>query len=504
MIDSPRPRPNPAGSIGGRSILAGLLIGAPAPTISRLAAVLLVAVAVAALPPLYAAGAIAACAVVVLTLVRPDYGLMLLALAVPFGSLVEDRLGSLPAGPTELLAGLVAAGWLARVFSRPTERVWLGPLFWPIFLFLGVAVFATSFARQATASVHELLRWLELLLAYLAATNALRDEPSRRRVAAAVLVAASLEALLGFVQFFTQIGPPSYQVGRFLRAYGTFGQPNPYGGYLAMVLPLALALTVCWGSKRRDWLWWLSLSTTVLTAIAVVMSLSRGAWLGLVLACALVAYFASRRAALYISVAAVVTLLVLILGSINLLPSFLTDRLFQALDYFRIFDARGVYPSPDIWAIVERMAHWQAGWEMFLDYPFTGVGPGNYPVVYPDYAILPYWSDPLGHAHNIYINIAAETGLFGLLAYLGMLGSWVIVGLRAGRRLAPTEGASAERGSTPALTRAIAVGVVACVAAAGIHNLFDNLYVHGMNVHIGLLLGLMIAGRATDSELART
>src|SRR2546430_1151113 len=50
------------------------------------------------------------------------------------------------------------------------------------------------------------------------------------------------ESLLGAVQFLFQIGPPSFAVGRFLRAYGTFGQPNPYGGYLAMVLPIAVAI----------------------------------------------------------------------------------------------------------------------------------------------------------------------------------------------------------------------------------------------------------------------
>jgi O-antigen ligase len=160
-----------------------------------------------------------------------------------------------------------------------------------------------------------------------------------------------------------------------------------------------------------------------------------------------------------------------------------------------------VYPEPAIWAIVERMAHWQAAWEMFVDHPVVGVGPGHYVVAYPDYAVLPYWKDPLGHAHNVYLNIAAEEGFLGLVAYLAMLVSWVWLGLTLVRRLAKSAG----RG----LDRAVAAGALACVVAAAMHNVFDNLYVHGMNAHVGLLLGLLssvwLAGRrgATDGEAER-
>ena len=41
------------------------------------------------------------------------------------------------------------------------------------------------------------------------------------------------------------------------------------------------------------------------------------------------------------------------------------------------------------------------------------------------------------------------------------------------------------------LHRALAVGVVAGLAAVAVHNLFDNLYVHGLNAQVGLLLGIV-------------
>ncbi len=73
---------------------------------------------------------------------------------------------------------------------------------------------------------------------------------------------------------------------------------------------------------------------------------------------------------------------------------------------------------------------------MFGDRPWLGVGFGNYEAVYPAYAIG-IWRDPLGHAHNYYLNVAAEAGLIGLAAYLAVLAAALAL---AGRATARTSG----------------------------------------------------------------
>ena len=47
---------------------------------------------------------------------------------------------------------------------------------------------------------------------------------------------------------------------------------------------------------------------------------------------------------------------------------------------------------------------------------------------------MPGWADPLGHAHNYYLNVAAETGLLGLAAYCLMVLSWLVLPFRLARR----------------------------------------------------------------------
>ena len=449
---------------------------------SVLVAVVALALFVAIAPPIYSAAAVGAAAVVLVTIARPVVGLAFLAFAVPFGSVVDSRLGALPFGVVDGLAILAVASWLVGALVR-REPVALGALFWPLFALVAAGVLSMSFAESPGVAAKELLRWIELLLVYLAATNLVRDHRNLRIIVGAILVAASAESLLGAVQFFTRIGPPSFAVGRFLRAYGTFGQPNPFAGYLGMVLPLALALVVVWRGARRDWLWRGSLGALAIVGSALLMSMSRGAWMGLAAALLVGAAIVNRRAAIAALAVTGLGTLALSLESLQLLPAFIAQRIASVSGYFRIFDARGVQPSPDTWAIVERMAHWQAGWEMLLDNPLVGVGPGHYPLAYAAYAILPYWKDPLGHAHNIYLHIGAELGLVGLLAYLACLASWMLLGVRRSAAVDPSERAG--------LARALSVGVLGCLVAAAVHNIFDNLYVHGMNVHVALLVGTL-------------
>jgi O-antigen ligase len=166
-----------------------------------------------------------------------------------------------------------------------------------------------------------------------------------------------------------------------------------------------------------------------------------------------------------------------LLGGGRLIPATLVERLLDFLPYLRITSVEGMLLSDENYAIVERLAHWQAAWRMVSDNPLLGVGIGNYVPVYPAYA-LPGWEDPMGHAHNYYLNIAAEAGLLGLGGYLFLWGAIFWHGWRVYRRAEEQ-------------WRSITLGILGVMVAFGVHSLFDNLYVHGMNIHLVLLLGLL-------------
>jgi O-antigen ligase len=91
----------------------------------------------------------------------------------------------------------------------------------------------------------------------------------------------------------------------------------------------------------------------------------------------------------------------------------------------------------------------------------------------------------LGHAHNYYLNVAAETGLTGLVAYLVL---WAA---------AFWQMAAAMRSATTPYARALALGALGMLVHVSVHNLVDNLWVHNMYVQAAILLGLVYA--ATDT-----
>ena len=124
---------------------------------------------------------------------------------------------------------------------------------------------------------------------------------------------------------------------------------------------------------------------------------------------------------------------ILLAGGISLIPPSIVQRFSDFAPYLGIVDVRGVEITDANFAVLERMAHWQSALSMWTENPWLGVGIGNYEPVYYKYA-LPNWPLPLGHAHNYYLNIAAETGVLGLAAYLFLWGAALLGVWRAARR----------------------------------------------------------------------
>lgn len=434
------------------------------------------------LPPRYGAAFMVGSATALATLVNPAIGLAALAFAVPFGT-SGSTTSRLPITPTDALVMLILVAAVAAWWSARRDYLVLTEAFWPGIAFILVATLSATFVPEVATSAKEILRWVELLGVLIVAATFCQRWEMRRLVIAALLSALTLEALLGWAQFFLRRGPPSFRIGPFLRAYGTFGQPNPFGGYLEMLLPVALAIVYTqrpW-AKRPDWLTTLAIIASAIGGVALLMSLSRGAWFGLAAGITVLLAVETRRG-VTVAFAGVVALgALLVLDDLHVVPGVISHRLAQVVTYFGVFDVSHVVPTPQNWAIIERMAHWQAAWNMYQAYPILGVGPGHYPIAYPTFRVNDIWKASLGHAHNIYLNVLAEEGFVGLVAYLAQIVAWLVV-ILAGRR----------RAVTP-VDRALVAGVLASFVAVAVHNMVDDLYVHGLNAQLGLLIGLAAA-----------
>jgi O-antigen ligase len=77
----------------------------------------------------------------------------------------------------------------------------------------------------------------------------------------------------------------------------------------------------------------------------------------------------------------------------------------------------------------ERLFMWQSGLQMVKDHPLIGVGPGGVKRVYPRYVHPEALKRSTGHLHSNPVQLAAERGLLGLLAW-GWI--WTAFFVRAG------------------------------------------------------------------------
>ncbi len=425
----------------------------------------------------------------------PELAIYLLAFAVPFGSLLPFSLGGANVTAADFLLLLAWGLYLARGVARRNLVLSIPPLVLPFALFILAAALSVTGASSLTDSLSELTKWIETLAAYWLVALSF-DETRAERLLAVMFLAGASQALLGAYQFYFRAGPEGFLLfgGANLRAYGTFEQPNPFAGYLGLILPLAfgtaLGILRVWIMTRaqvnaprlphRHWLLLLLASgASAVMLAALFFSYSRGAWLGVSAALAVTAALAlvrSKRAARWGLALAALVLLVVGLGQINVVPDVITQRFATVGDYFDFQDVRGVRANDDNYALVERRAHWQAAWSMFEAAPWLGVGFGNYAAAYPQFA-LPKWDDPLGHAHNYYLNVLAETGILGGLAFALLWGAIFWQCGRAVRR-------------APGWRSGVAAGIFGMVVALSIHNFFDNLFVHAMYLQVGLTLGL--------------
>jgi O-antigen ligase len=435
--------------------------------------------------------ALSSAGIVLATLVQPSVGLVVLAAAIPFGDFLSLPMRS--ANALDLLVALVIAGWLAQGVARRELVFRYAPLLWPLAILCGIGAASLLQARSWSEGVPELLKWAEFAAVYLVATQVL----GRRHVwwvVGALLAAGLVEVALGAYQFLRQAGPEAFILaGRFMRAYGTFRQPNPYAGYLGYLAPVAVSLTLAglglwWRGRKPVGLLVAVIcgGTSLALVIGIGLSWSRGSWLALTAALLAVTAMRNRRAAIVALVAGSALVTLLLVAGVAWLPGALSERVSSLGSYVTGPNPDQTEITDENFAVLERLAHWQVGWRMFEDHPWTGVGIGNYGTEYARYAPA-HWYEALGHAHNVFINFMAETGVLGVSAFILLWFGALRMTWRSAGRL---------RGFPAAL----AIGVFGTLIYLTGHSMFDNLFVQHMQLQLALLLGGVAALDVTKAE----
>jgi hypothetical protein len=187
----------------------------------------------------------------------PWIGLLLVAFGPPLASLWPLSLGPGALTVTPLLLALTAFAWLLAALARRRLPSLDMPLVAPLGVFIVAIGVAAWRAPDVLAATFEVARWIELAVAMVLAASLMANRRHLHSLLAALLASGSLAALIGLRQASAGVGPEAFTVlgARAVRAFGTFGQPNPFGGYMNMVWPLGAALAA-WAVASRVGLGW--------------------------------------------------------------------------------------------------------------------------------------------------------------------------------------------------------------------------------------------------------
>jgi O-antigen ligase len=183
------------------------------------------------------------------------------------------------------------------------------------------------------------------------------------------------------------------------RSGGMWGTPMTFGHSMALTFffPLALAIQQIPANKNAQRF---TILVSLLAAISIVTSFTRGAWLGVAAGIVVISLYVNHKVRW-----GVLTALIVVLGVGAASSAHIRNRLTSIV-------------STEISSNAVRIDLWRANLEMFKDYPIFGVGYGiNEKILGGYFKKMGIEQEFNGHAHNNFLQFLSGTGLFGFLAF---------------------------------------------------------------------------------------
>jgi len=219
-----------------------------------------------------------------------------------------------------------------------------------------------------------------------------------------LLAAAGFYAIL---QYFTLLGLPAAWWGNSVepkRALSFFEHPNYYALWCAPLLALLLPDL---GLKIKDFRKnWIAISAWTLGAIGLLFSFSRAGWLGLGIAGIVYLIFAADKKIKKIAAGAAIVIAIVIISVPNL--------------YWRF-----ALPFHGEKSTVSRASIWTTGWKGIQESPITGLGLTGFSRNWQRLNTDPGLTETHNFPHNIFLDFWVETGILGLISFIGL--AWIFI-----------------------------------------------------------------------------
>ena len=305
-------------------------------------------------------------------------------------------------------------------------------------------------------------KWMEYFLLFIICADTLKEYRIRRNC---FFILIGISFFVGIDVFFQRFMGWEYFrqremvkiVGGLAGVTGPFTHYNDLGAYLVIMLSLAFAQFMVAKQKIRKFSF---CALTAILAAGLLMTFSRGAWFGAGVAFIIMMLFL-RRFKILLAFICIILLILLVAPDIR-------ER------FLFTFQKGGD---------ATRFMLWRGAWSMIKEKPFLGKDLGTFMIYMPEYT----HQKTIQYAHNSFLQIWAEAGIFGLLAFLLFVTAVLSKAIRSIR----------------ANKNFILLGAFCGVCGFLAHSFFDSqLYSLQLSILFWFMLGFLSASSQANTKTA--
>lgn len=327
----------------------------------------------------------------IITLYYPIYGLTIYILIMPFIS--HSNL--------LLFGGFIIIAYIFKVIRDRNFKFEKSPVNIFIVLFAFIVIANTILSIDRTGSFRDFSIHMVSFGLIFMLLHSKKTKKDIYLLSFVFIIAATLVSFHGIYQFLTDVAMESGWIDMSqnsyinVRVFSTFENPNLLAEYLLITIPISIAFIFY---SKSNWKKLFFVITTGIMLLTIGLTYSRGGWLGLVIAIIT-----------FLLLISVKTLLLLIpFGIIGIL--YLPASILQRLGTIgKLQDSSNFY----------RYNLWNMSLNIVKDFWISGIGIGYLPFmkISPFYlgSISPY------HTHNTFLQVAIETGIIGLMIFIGLI-----------------------------------------------------------------------------------
>jgi len=410
-----------------------------------------------------------------IALAKTEFAIALLVAVAPLTNLKVD-LGPIPLDAVTICTAIVIFSYAINNLGKNENRI-SPPFSWAFIAFLVFGAVSAVVAPSIVDSVSVLTRFIGYFLLVYIIGNSIKSKEMLTRILVLMVVIGALTALFGIYQYLYE--PQTAKIGLYdldqevaARVGSTFENPNFYAEYLVLLIPIGLALVL--GSRglfRR----FMMGGATLLMFAGLILTYTRGSWLATGIGVILMSLL-TKAWLFWVWVGLFAVAFVAAPGVASRLES--------------ISNVTGGTAG-------FRMKLWRIASGIIQEHPLLGIGIGNYYNVFTEY-IFRHPELSVGWviygAHNSYLTIWAETGIFGIISFIAI----ILISIKYGLYLAQ---AKAKDKYLSWINSAIFAGVV----GFSINSLTSNSFHHPQGaVFFWIMLGLQVAINGLEPEPSKT